>query len=52
MSVMGDRDLDAIPTVEDFKDMPYLNMVIKEVWMIHIACLIFLTHFIFRFTQL
>ncbi|OBZ84645.1 Phylloquinone omega-hydroxylase CYP4F2 [Choanephora cucurbitarum] len=30
MSVMGDRDLDAIPTVEDFKDMPYLNMVIKE----------------------
>ncbi|KAI8385815.1 cytochrome P450 [Blakeslea trispora] len=30
LTVMKDRDGDVIPTAEDFKNMPYLNMVIKE----------------------
>ncbi|KAI8331303.1 cytochrome P450 [Blakeslea trispora] len=30
LTVMKDRDCHAIPTAEDFKNMPYLNMVIKE----------------------
>jgi hypothetical protein len=28
---LGDKHFDVVPTVEQTKDMPYVNMVIKEV---------------------
>ena len=34
IKVLGDDEDDVIPTIEQSRDMPYINMIIKEVGLV------------------